>query len=217
MCRAGKLNIKGFTLLTIQYFFDGLGAFICDGGMVRMEIRFHGRGGQGIVVGSSILGMAFFYAGKEVQFFPEFGVERRGAPVQAFLRVSGNRIKAHYNIYEPDHIILFDSKLIDTIEIIAGLKPGGWVLINSRKAPPEYSFDTECRIATVDADGISLKNNLGNKASPIINAAIAGAFAKIVGSLSLEWIERSIQESVPAKVAENISSAREAYQKVLTG
>ena len=71
-----------------------------------LEVRFHGRGGQGIVVGSSILGMTYFYECNQVQFFPEFGVERRGAPVQAFLRVSDSKIRTHYSILEPDHLNL---------------------------------------------------------------------------------------------------------------
>lgn len=180
-----------------------------------MEIRFHGRGGQGIVIGSNILGLTYFYSGKEVQFFPEFGVERRGAPVQAFLRVSNNKIKAHYNIYQPDHIILFDSKLLDSINITEGLKPGGWVLINSKKSPSEYSFKTNCRIATIDADNISISNKLGNETAPIINAAVAGAFTKIIGNLPFEHLIRSIKESVPTKIHENIASAKEAYERVI--
>ena len=182
-----------------------------------LEIRFHGRGGQGIVVGSSILGMAYFYSGNQVQFFPEFGVERRGAPLQAFLRVSGAKIKEHYNIYEPDHIILFDSALLKSVNVTEGLKDGGWILINSRKAPGEFTFDKNCRVATVDADGISLENKLGNAASPIINAAVAGAFARVVGNLPFDSVAGAIAESVPAKIEENIISAKTAYEKVMMG
>lgn len=182
-----------------------------------LEIRFHGRGGQGIVVGSSILGMAFFYAGNYVQFFPEFGVERRGAPVQAFLRVSGTKIKAHYNIYEPDHIILFDNALLNTVNVIEGLKDGGWILINSRRTPDEFKFDKKYRIATIDADGISLENGLGSAASPIINAAIVGAFARVIGNLAIDSVSKAVMESVPAKIEENVMSAKTAYEKVMMG
>jgi 2-oxoacid:acceptor oxidoreductase gamma subunit (pyruvate/2-ketoisovalerate family) len=183
--------------------------------MTLLEIRFHGRGGQGIVVGSGILGMAFFHMGNHIQFFPEFGVERRGAPVQAFLRVSENRIRTRYNIYEPDHIILFDSRLLKTVNIVKGLKPGGWILINSKKAPHDFLFDGSCRIATVDADGISLKYGLGNEVSPIINSAIAGAYAGLVDNLKIEAVVDSIKESVPAKIDKNIDAAHEAYGKVI--
>lgn len=182
-----------------------------------LEIRFHGRGGQGIVVGSSILGMAFFHEGNQVQFFPEFGVERRGAPVHAFLRVSDSKIRAHYNIYEPDHVILFDSALLNTVNVIEGLKDGGWILINSRKGPGEFKFDKKYRIATIDADGISLQNKLGSAASPIINAAIAGAFARIMGNLRINSVTKAVMESVPAKIEENVRSAKTAFEKVLMG
>lgn len=180
-----------------------------------LEIRFHGRGGQGIVVGSGILGMAFFYEGNSVQYFPEFGVERRGAPVQAFLRVSDTKIKAHYNIYEPDHVILFDSALMNTVNVIDGLKTGGWILINSRKKPGEFSFDKKYRIATIDADGISLANRLGNTSSPIINAAVAGAFARVIGNISMDSLVKAVMESAPVKKEENVMSAKTAYEKVI--
>jgi len=182
-----------------------------------LEIRFHGRGGQGIVVGSSILGMAYFYSGNQVQFFPEFGVERRGAPLQAFLRVSGTKIREHYNIYEPDHIILFDSALLKSVNVAEGLKDGGWILINSRKAHGEFKFDNKYRIAIIDADGISLENKLGSEASPIINAAVAGAFARVVGNLPFDSVARAITECVPAKIEENIMSAKTAFEKVMMG
>jgi 2-oxoacid:acceptor oxidoreductase gamma subunit (pyruvate/2-ketoisovalerate family) len=182
-----------------------------------LEIRFHGRGGQGTVVGSSILGMAFFYEGNFVQFFPEFGVERRGAPVQAFLRVSDSKVKAHYNIYEPDHIVLFDSVLLNSVNVTQGLKSNGWILVNSKKKPDEFTFDKKYRVATIDADGISLANRLGTEASPIINAAMIGAFSRIINTLSFDSVIKAIKESVPAKVSENIASAETAYKKVLMG
>lgn len=179
-----------------------------------LEIRFHGRGGQGIVVGSGILGMAYFYEGYCVQFYPEFGVERRGAPVQVFLRVSDQKIKAHYNIYEPDHIVLFSNSLIDSVDVLNGLKAGGRILINSPKGPEEFDFDKKYKIATVDADLISLKNCLGNASSPIINAAVAGAFAKISGNVSIGAVLKAIEDSVPVKVEENKKSAMTAYDSV---
>jgi len=182
-----------------------------------LEVRFHGRGGQGIVVGSGILGNAYFFEGNQVQFFPEFGVERRGAPVQAFLRVSDSKIRTHYNISEPDHIILFDTGLITSVDVIKGLKEGGWILINSKKPPSEFEFDKKFKVATIDADGISLQNKLGSASSPITNAAIVGAFAKIIGNLKIESVLRAVRESVPAKIEENVVSAKTAYEKVIIG
>ncbi|MDD4496342.1 MAG: 2-oxoacid:acceptor oxidoreductase family protein [Eubacteriales bacterium] len=179
-----------------------------------LELRFHGRGGQGVVVGSTILGKAFFYDGNNAQFFPEFGVERRGAPVQAFLRVSDEKIRCRYNIYEPDHIILFDMLLLSTVDVTQGLKDNGWILINSKKPPEEFSLNRNYRVATIDADGISLKHGLGTEAAPIINAAMTGAFARIIGSISEESLVRAVRESVPARLDQNEAAAREAFNGV---
>ncbi len=90
-----------------------------------IEIRTHGRGGQGAVIASEILAEAFFREGKYVQAFPAFGVERRGAPVVAFTRVADDEIRERCEIYEPDHLIVLDPVLIDTVNITAGLKKGG--------------------------------------------------------------------------------------------
>jgi 2-oxoacid:acceptor oxidoreductase gamma subunit (pyruvate/2-ketoisovalerate family) len=179
-----------------------------------LELRFHGRGGQGVVVGSTILGKAFFYDGNNVQFFPEFGVERRGAPVQAFLRVANEKIRCRYNIYEPDHIILFDMLLLNTVNVTEGLKDNGWILVNSKKLPEELKLSRNYRIATIDADGISLKHGLGAEAAPIINAAMTGAFAGIIGSISEESLVRAVRESVPARLDQNEAAAIEAFHEV---
>lgn len=182
-----------------------------------IEIRFHGRGGQGTVVGSGIIGTAFFNEGYQVQFFPEFGVERRGAPLQAFMRASDSKIKAHYNIYNPDHVVLFDSTLLQSQNITDGLKKGGWVLINSKKQPSDLNISSDYKVATIDADGISLDNRLGSAASPIINAAMSGAFAKMSGLVSLDSVIKSVRESVPAKIEENVKAACCAYESVILG
>ena len=217
------LNYKGMKLKKYFIAANCVLACLCQyfsqrrNGVYMLEVRFHGRGGQGIVVGSGILGMAYFYENNHIQFFPEFGVERRGAPVQAFLRVSDSKIRTHYSISEPDHLILFDCGLLDTINITKGLKRGGLILINSRKTPDCFKFDEEYKIATVDADKISLDNNLGNAASPIINAAIIGAFAKAIGNLKIDSVIKAITESVPTKINENILSAKTAFDKVMIG
>src|SRR4030042_5189811 len=101
-----------------------------------IEIRFHGRGGQGAVVASKVLAVAFFHESLSVQSFPGFGGERRGAPVMAFLRVDNQPILLRVNIYEPDHIVVLDPTLIGAIDVTSGLRPKGWILINSSH-PPE--------------------------------------------------------------------------------
>jgi 2-oxoacid:acceptor oxidoreductase gamma subunit (pyruvate/2-ketoisovalerate family) len=177
------------------------------------EIRFHGRGGQGAVIASEILASALFKEGKYVQTFPEFGVERRGAPVQAFLRYDEKPIMLRCKVYEPQHIVVLDSVLLKTVDVSKGLKGGGWVLINSDLPPSQFSFPN-ARVATIDATGIAIKYRLGAKTAPIVNTAILGAFVKISGIVSLENINISIPEYAPVKLDENIKATGEAYEVV---
>src|SRR5512136_622356 len=117
-------------------------------------IRFHGRGGQGSVVASKVFAVAFFYENLYVQSFPAFGVERRGAPVMAFLRVDKQPIQLRVSIYEPDHIIVLDPTLIGAVDVTSGLKPNGWILINSHQPPEVFGDLKGFRTATVDATSI---------------------------------------------------------------
>ncbi|MEO0093629.1 MAG: 2-oxoacid:acceptor oxidoreductase family protein [candidate division WOR-3 bacterium] len=177
------------------------------------EIRFHGRGGQGAVIASEILASALFKEGKYVQTFPEFGVERRGAPVQAFLRFDDKNIVLRCKIYNPDHVIILDSVLLQTQDVTQGLKPGGWILLNSDKEPREFSFPN-FRVATIDATGIAIKYKLGPKTAPIVNTAMLGAFVRISGLAQIENIYQSIPEYVPVKIEDNIKATGEAYEMV---
>ncbi len=178
-----------------------------------IEIRFHGRGGQGAVVASEILASALFKEGKYVQTFPEVGVERRGAPVQAFLRYDERPITLRCKVYEPDHVVILDPVLLKTVNVTQGLKPGGWLLINSDLAPAEFTFP-RYRVATVDATGIAIKYRLGPRTAPIVNTAILGAFARIFPLASLDKINLSIPEYAPVKLDENIKATGEAYEVV---
>jgi len=96
-----------------------------------IEIRIHGRGGQGAVIASEVLAMAAFREGKHVTSFPAFGVERRGAPVAAFTRIDDRPIRLKCEIYAPDHVVVLDPSLLQVVDVTAGLKPGGWILVNS--------------------------------------------------------------------------------------
>ena len=184
-----------------------------------IEIRFHGRGGQGAVVASNILAAAAFKEGKDVQAFPYFGVERRGAPVTAFTKIDDRPIRVKSQIYEPDYIIVLDSALVKTIDVAQGLKKDGLLLLNTDKSPGEVrnlAFpDLEGKIATVDATGIALKHHLGSKTAPIVNTPIIGAFAKVSKIVAIESIAESIMETVPAKREENTAAARDAYGKAV--
>ena len=178
------------------------------------EIRFHGRGGQGTVLASISLAKAFFDAGWQVQTFPLFGVERRGAPVEAYLRIDHEKIRLRSGVYCPDHVVVMDAKLTATIDVSRGLKPGGWILVNSQAAPAGGLFAGDHRLAWVDATAIALAHHLGTRTHPIINTAMMGAFARIMEMPAMAHIEAAIRREVPAKKEENVAAARAAYQQV---
>ena len=142
------------------------------------ELRLHGRGGQGTVIASKLLAVALFLEGREVQSFPMFGVERRGSPVTAFLRVDDAPIQLRCEIQAPDDLIVLDPTLIGATDITAGLKPGGRILINTDQAPEDFPQLLErFHVSTIDATGIAIRHGLGGKSQPIVNTAILGAFA----------------------------------------
>jgi 2-oxoacid:acceptor oxidoreductase gamma subunit (pyruvate/2-ketoisovalerate family) len=179
-----------------------------------IEIRIHGRGGQGAVVASKVLVTAAAKEGKKVQAFPLFGAERRGAAVAAFARIDEQKIRIHSEVYAPDHVIVLDPVLYQTVPITAGLKKGGWILLNSPQDPSSYAFPADFRVATVDAGGIALRHKLGSRTEPIVNTAILGAFARVTGIIGIEALAETIRESVPGKKKENEAAAREAFGKV---
>ncbi|RLB04901.1 MAG: pyruvate ferredoxin oxidoreductase [Deltaproteobacteria bacterium] len=179
-----------------------------------IEIRFHGRGGQGAVVAARVLALALFKEGRHVQSFPAFGVERRGAPVAAFTRIDDKPILLHTNIYEPDHIIVLDPTLIGIVDVIQGLKRGGWVVINSDRSPEHYTDFKKFKVGTVDANKIALSHGLGSRTHPIVNTAILGAFAKVTGVVGLEAVAEAIKEAFPTKKQDNVQAAMDAYHSV---
>ena len=180
-----------------------------------IEIRIHGRGGQGAVIASEVLASAFFKEGKFVQAFPAFGVERRGAPVAAFTRVDEQPIRIRHFIYEPDHIIILDPTLIESTQVDGGLKENGWIVINTDKPPKSFGRFSRFRVATVDANRIALENRLGSPTAPIVNTAILGAFAKITGMVTVDSVVEAMAEFVPVNKAGNAAAIKEAYGKAI--
>ena len=181
------------------------------------EIRIHGRGGQGAVIASKLLASALFLEGKAVQSFPAFGVERRGAPVTAFLRFDDRPILLRCEVTAPDDLVVLDPTLVGAIDVTAGLKPGGSVLINSERDPAEYAeLSKRFRVATVDASAIARKHGLGSKTQPIVNTAILGAFAGFLGLVKLDSVCSAIVDEVPRPDA-NVAAAREAADLVRVG
>lgn len=182
------------------------------------ELRIHGRGGQGAVVASKLLADALFRTGYSVQSFPAFGVERRGAPVTAFLRLSHEPILVRCEITEPDDLIVLDPTLVEAVDVTTGLREGGSILINSRRAPSEYDALRErFRAATVDASAIALGHGLGTRSQPIVNTAILGAFAVVSGLVELDVVCEVIREEAPVHPEENVAAALEAAEAVRSG
>lgn len=174
------------------------------------ELRIHGRGGQGAVIASKLLASALFLEGKSVQSFPAFGVERRGAPVTAFLRLSDGPILLRCEVTAPDDLVVLDPTLIAAVDVAAGLKPGGTVLVNAEEGPETFpGLVGRFRVATVDASAIARRHGLGSKTQPIVNTAILGAFAAFSGIVGLESVCRAIEAEVPRPEA-NVAAAREA-------
>lgn len=181
-----------------------------------IEIRFHGRGGQGTVVASKILADAFFREGKYVQAFPQFGVERRGAPVTAFLRVGEpENLFVRSFIHHPDHIVVLDPTLIQAVNVLEGLKEGGWVIVNTPGKPEDQPIPDTYQVATVDANRIAVKHKLGKPTAPIVNTAILGAFVRVTGLLSLDSLLAAIRDGVPMDPENNAKAAQEAYESVV--
>lgn len=176
-----------------------------------IEIRFHGRGGQGAVVASKILAYAFFLDGYHTQAFPTYGAERRGAPVAAYVRVDSDFISVRSPIINPDHVIVMSGKLAETVDVSSGIKEDGIVLINSEQDASHYRFEERCKVVCFDVSSIALKYGLGSKIMPIINVPVLGVFAKITGTVSLDSLKKAAPKFVPVKVEKNIEALEEAY------
>lgn len=176
-----------------------------------LEIRWHGRGGQGAVTAAEILATAVINEGKFAQAFAAFGPERRGAPVLAFTRVDDNEILLRTQIYEPDVIVVLDQNLSEVIDVGEGLKDRGIVVLNSLSDPSRFStrFLNARRIATVDATGIAIRE-LG---TPITNTAILGALVRATEIVKIKTLEEIFKERFKEYAEKNIAAVRAAYQE----
>jgi 2-oxoisovalerate ferredoxin oxidoreductase gamma subunit len=172
-----------------------------------IEIRFHGRGGQGAVTAARLLAEAAFNEGKYCQAFPSFGAERRGAPVLAFTRIDNKQIRIRTLVYEPNYVVVLDPTLLEVINVAAGLKKGGIIVVNAKEVPEELKA---AKVATVDATAIALEF-LG---SPITNTAMLGAFAKATKLVSLNSVVKVIEGYFGGKLAEkNVAAVKAAYEQ----
>jgi pyruvate ferredoxin oxidoreductase gamma subunit len=172
------------------------------------EIRIHGRGGQGSVTAAELLAVAAFADDKFSQAFPAFGVERRGAPVQAFTRINNEPIRLRSQIYEPDYVIVQDPTLLEVVDVASGLKDDGILIINSDFDADKFDLDTKAKIMTVNATKIAL-DIIGR---PIVNTVLLGAFAGATGEIEPESIMEAVKERFPGKVGDrNAAAIQEAY------
>ncbi len=171
-----------------------------------IEIRFHGRGGQGAVTAAEILAKAVFEEGKYSQAFPSFGVERRGAPVTAFARISDNPIRRRYQIYEPKYVVVLDETLADVVNLTSGLKDDGSILVNTERTTIPSLEEKNIETFTVDATQVAL-DTIGRN---IVNTIMLGFLSAKTGVVSLDSLLKIIDDTFPAKIAKSNKEATEA-------
>jgi pyruvate ferredoxin oxidoreductase gamma subunit len=182
------------------------------------QIRFHGRGGQGVVTAAEMLSVAAFVEGRFSQAFPSFGSERTGAPVVSFCRIDSRPIRSREPVLKPDALIIQDVTLIHQVDVFAGLSSEGYVLINTSKSIDELglgdflgTFHRE-RLLTCPATELALEH-LGR---PLPNAVLLGGFAALTSQVTLESIALAIRQRFSGTTAErNVAAATAAYQLVV--
>ncbi len=179
-----------------------------------IEIRLHGRAGQGMVTGAELIALAANYEGKHSQAFPFFGSEKRGPPVEAYCRIDTVPITIHEEIAEPNIVIVGDPGIMDSVDVCRGLKKGGIVIVNTVKKAEDLKLAAE-RVVTVDASTIALKHF----GTLILNTVMLGAFCKVSDTVKLESVKRAIREKLGGKlsgkvVEANIAAIQEVYDLV---
>ena len=170
-----------------------------------LEIKFSGRGGQGVVMASQMLGLGFFKAGMYPQCYSLFGGERRGAPVVSFLRVDKEKILLKCDIKRPDELLCFDTSLIDVEEIRNLMRPGGRILISTDQPTLDIKSLSGFNLALINAPSIAQRLGL----SHVINTTILGAYCRFADHLSMDHLLAAIEEMVPAKKEANLEAARQ--------
>ncbi len=180
-----------------------------------LEVRWHGRGGQGAWTASELLARAAIAEGKHIQSFPEFGPERMGAPVMAFTRISNEPIRLHCAVYNPDVVAVLDPTLLKAVKVSEGLSDeGGIIVVNSTDKPSELRkllSTAKGQVWTVPATEIAIRI-LG---MPITNTAMLGAVARVTGAVDINTIESMVKDRFRPDVAvKNFAVVKEAYEEV---
>lgn len=177
-----------------------------------IEIRFHGRGGQGAVTSAELVALAAIGEGRFAQSMPSFGPERRGAPVQAFMRVSSEPIRVRAEVTRPDVVVILDDSLLHVVDVTSGLKDGGLVVVNTKQSEGEVrgAMTYKGRLATVDALTIALET----LKVPITNTTMIGALLKASNLVPFEAIVPQIQHRFNPKLAErNVQAMKRAFEE----
>ncbi len=177
-----------------------------------IEVRWHGRGGQGAVTSVELLAVAAIGVGKYAQGFPSFGPERRGAPVAAFSRIDEKKIKVRSGIYQPDVVVVLDSSLIGLVNVTEGLKPNGILIVNTPKSPEEVKKELNFSgtTATVDATGIARKE----MGVPIANTTMLGALLKMIGIMDLDAMKEPVEHRFGRIAQKNLAAMKRAYEEI---
>jgi len=185
-----------------------------------VEVRWHGRGGQGAKTASELLAEAAFNTGKFVQGFPEYGPERMGAPITAFTRISDEQIRIHSNIYAPNYVVVIDETLLDCVNVTAGLSPEGAIVVNTSKSPDEIKGSLEGytgRVCTVDARAIS-EECIGRN---IPNTPMLAAIIKVSGLMPEDAFIKDMEQSLQSKFSDkphviegNVKAIKRAVKEV---
>ncbi len=186
-----------------------------------IEIRWHGRGGQGVVTAGELLAEAALEEGKYIQAFPDYGPERMGAPVKSYTRISDEPIDIHHQILSPDVVIVVNPNLIGVVDVTEGLKEDGVLIVNTSESPQavrEKLGFKGGRVFTVDATRIAL-DTLGRD---IPSTLMLGAVVKAIGLVSLDSVIRHIKERFGAKFSQkvveaNVTAVKRAYEEVTEG
>ena len=186
-----------------------------------VEIRWHGRGGQGAKTASLLLAEAAFNMGKFSQGFPEYGPERMGAPITAYNRISDERSTIHSNIYYPDYVVVVDETLLSAVNVTAGLKKEGAIIVNTGKSPDEIRpalEGYEGRVCTIDASAIAFET-LGNRS--LSNTAMLSAIVNVSNVIEKEAFLKDMEQSVshkfsskPHVIEPNLKAINRAYEEV---
>lgn len=181
------------------------------------EIRWHGRGGQGVVTAAELFSVAAFLDGLTAQAFPSFGSERMGAPVVSFCRVSDRPIRVREPVIHPDAVLVIDATLLHQVDLFSGLSDRGYVLINSRRAPDELGLADLIgsrpagQVVTVPATDLA-REYLGR---PLPNICLLGAFVALTGWVSRDSLETAVRSRFPGPVADaNLKAAWASYEVV---